>query len=120
MKSSRYFVVALLSLCSASVGFSQEARGTILGRVTDSQDAVVANASIQVVNVGTGLTAAVQSNDQGNFQAPYLPLGKYRITAEAKGFKKVVRDNIEVRVNDRLEINLVLEVGALTETVTVT
>src|SRR5262245_17107328 len=119
MKRLRYLAAALLCLVSARYGDAQDARGTILGRVTDPQDAVVAGASVQVRNVDTGLTSTVQSNDQGNYSAPYLPAGKYRVTAEAKGFKKIVRENIEVRVNDRLEINLMLQVGDIAETVTV-
>ncbi|MBI3682574.1 MAG: TonB-dependent receptor [Acidobacteria bacterium] len=98
---------------------AQEARGTIRGRVTDPQDAIVPNAAVQVMNLATGLTTTLTSNEQGIYQALYLPLGKYRITAEASGFKRVVRDNIEVRVNDRLEVNLVLQVGEVTESVTV-
>jgi hypothetical protein len=101
------------------MAWGQEARGTIRGRITDAQDAMVPGATVQVTNLATGLTTNVKSNDQGIYQALYLPLGMYRITAEAAGFKRVVRENIEVRVNDRLEINLVLEVGAVTETVTV-
>ncbi len=119
---------AFLRLCSillavvllSPVAFAQEARGTIRGRVTDPQDAVVPNAAVRVSNLATGLTTALTTNDQGIYQALYLPLGKYRITAKASGFKQLVRDNIEVRVNDRLEINLVLQVGDVAETVTVT
>jgi hypothetical protein len=118
MKSFRYVAIALFAL-SARDSLAQDARGTILGRVTDAQDAVVSGASVQIRNINTGLTSTVQSNDQGNYSAPYLPAGKYRVTAEAKGFKKIVRENIDVRVNDRLEINLVLQIGDVAETVTV-
>src|SRR5262249_41705067 len=104
---------------TASSARSQEARGTILGRVTDAQNAVVPGASIQVTNLATGVAVNLKTNEQGNYEALYLLLGSYRVSAEAQGFKKVVRDGIEVRVNDRLEINLVLEVGAITEVVTV-
>src|SRR3712207_6701874 len=119
MSSFRLCAAAALALLSVPLR-AQEARGTILGRVTDPQDAVIANATVQVTNVATGLTATVQSNEQGNYQAPYLPLGIYRVTAEAKGFKKAVRENIEVRVNERLQINLALPVGDVVESVTIT
>jgi hypothetical protein len=109
----------LLCLLAALPARSQEARGAIIGRVTDAQNAVVPNATIQVTNVANGVTLNLKSNDQGNYEALFLLLGSYRITAEAKGFKKVIRDGVEVRVNDRLEINLVLEVGSITEVVTV-
>jgi hypothetical protein len=117
----RYVAISLTFLLLvglAAVG--QELRGTIRGRVTDPQDAVVPNATVRIANDATGFTVTATTNEQGVYQAPYLPLGKYRITAEARGFKRVVQDNIEVRVNDRLEVNLVLAVGEVSETVTVT
>jgi hypothetical protein len=112
--------VALLALASVAPVRSQDARGTIVGRVIDAQEAVIPNASIQVTNLATGLTASLKSNESGFYLATYLPLGRYRLTAEAKGFKKTVRENIEVRVNDRLEVDIVLQVGEVSETVSVT
>ena len=97
----KFVLCAAVLAAFAPLASAQEARGTILGRVTDPQDAVIANATIQVTNIATGLTANLHTNDQGNYQAPYLTLGMYKITAEAKGFKKIVRENIEVRVNDQ-------------------
>ncbi len=116
-RKSVFFVLSIA--CLTTSAWSQEARGTILGRVTDPQDAVVPNAAVKVSNLATGLTSSLTSNEQGNYLAPYLPLGQYRITAEARGFKRTVRDVVEVRLNDRLEVNLVLQVGEVTETVTV-
>ena len=120
MSLSKLFGLLFVCLLLAPVIGAQEARGTIRGRVTDPQDAVVPNATVQLANQATGFTTNLTTNEQGAYQAPYLPLGIYRITAEAKGFKKVLRDQIEVRVNDRLEVNLVLQVGEVSETVTVT
>jgi hypothetical protein len=117
-KASCLFLLIVI-LLTTGLCFSQDARGTIVGRVTDAQDAVIPNVSVKLTNVATGITATVSSNEHGNYQAPYLPLGMYRVTAEAKGFKKLVRENVEVRVNDRLEINLVLQVGEVTESVNV-
>lgn len=110
----------VLVVSAASLAWSQEARGTIRGRVTDPQDAVVAGADITVTNGATGLVTSLETNEHGIYQAVYLPLGTYEITAEAKGFKRVVRDNVEVRVNDRLDVNIVLEVGQASEIITVT
>ncbi len=117
----RSFVcVFAVTLLTAPAVWSQEARGTIRGRITDQQEAAVAGATVQVTNVATGVVLTLKSNEQGVYQAPYLPLGQYTITAEAPGFKRAVRENVELRVNDRIEINLTMEVGAVTETVTVT
>ena len=118
MLQKALYLMAVVCL-AVPMAWGQEARGTIRGRITDAQDAMVPGATVQVTNLATGLTTNLKSNEQGIYQALYLPLGMYRITAEAAGFKRVVRENIEVRVNDRLDINLVLEVGAVTETVTV-
>lgn len=114
-----WFVITLL-LAACTPGWSQEARGTIRGRVTDPQDAVIPGAAVQITSPVAGFTTTLKSNDQGIYQALYLPLGIYRIAAEAPGFKRAVQDNVEVRVNDRLEINIVLQVGQVNETVTVT
>ena len=114
-----WFVVTLL-LAACTPGWSQEARGTIRGRVTDPQDAVIPGAAVQITSPVAGFTTTLKSNDQGIYQALYLPLGIYRVAAEAPGFKRAVQENVEVRVNDRLEINIVLQVGQVNETVTVT
>jgi hypothetical protein len=75
---------------------------------------------VEVTNKAMGTTFSLLTNDVGFYQASYLIPGLYQITVEAPGFKKFLRDNIEVRVNDRLEINVTLEVGAPTESITVT
>ncbi len=112
----------ILLLCLTLTGIlcrAQEVRGTILGRVTDAQGSVVPNAVVRVINTGTGIAVTLQTNEAGNYQAPYLLLGTYRVEAEAAGFKRVHREGLEVRLGDRLEINLQLPVGEVTETVNV-
>jgi hypothetical protein len=99
---------------------SQEARGTILGRVTDLSGAVVPSAAVRVTNLDTGVTSPVESNQQGNYTAPLLIPGRYRVTGEKAGFKRFERSGIELSGSDRLEVNISLEVGDLAETVTVT
>ena len=117
---NRSFIVVLLMLLAVGVSMGQESRGTIVGRVTDAQNAVIPNASVQVVSTAMGTKLSLVTNDVGFYQASYLIPGMYQITVEAPGFKKSVRDGIEVRVTDRLEINITLEVGAPAESVTVT
>jgi len=99
---------------------AQEARGTITGKVTDTNKAVVAGASVKVTNLAMGTTLSLVTNEEGIFHAPYLIPGSYQITVEMMGFKKYIRDGILVRVNDILEINIEIEVGAVDQTVTVT
>jgi hypothetical protein len=112
----------LISVAAAWVfpAQAQEARGTILGRITDSSGAVIPAVQIKIANEETNVAIPVVSNEQGNYSAPFLIPGKYRISAVAEGFKAFVRSGIELRVDDRLEINIAMEIGAVAETVTVT
>jgi hypothetical protein len=99
---------------------AQEPRGTLLGRVTDTSGAVVPGASVTITNTATGIAMALTTNENGNYQAPYLLPGPYRIAAEKAGFKRLLREGIELRIDDRLEVNLSLEVGQQTESISVT
>lgn len=114
-------IVRLLSfaiLMSISL-FAQEFKGTILGRITDASGAVVPRAQITATNTETNVAVDVQSNSEGNYIAPFLLPGKYKVAVGATGFRQVVRDNIIVQVNDRIALNFSLEVGAVGEVVTV-
>jgi hypothetical protein len=118
-------VCALVSFIVMALFFSvplyaQEARGTITGNVSDANKAAIPGASVKITNVAMGTSVTVQTNDAGFFQAPYLLPGTYQITVEGTGFKKYIRDGVILRVNDTLEINIEMEVGAVDESVTVT
>ncbi len=99
---------------------AQEARGTIVGRVVDPTGAAVPGATVEVTNKAMGTKVTVTTNEVGLYQVPYLIPGMYRIQVEASGFKRYVQDDIELRVNDRVELEVKLELGTPTETVTVT
>ena len=111
--------VVILSLATRQ-SWSQESQGTILGRITDSSNLVVPGASVQITNVATTVAVQTVSNGAGNYSAPFLTPGTYRITVKKPGFKNVVRDGVVLNLNDRLEINVPLELGATSETITVT
>ncbi|MEK7408710.1 MAG: TonB-dependent receptor [Acidobacteriota bacterium] len=113
-------MVGLLMVACASPALAQESRGTIIGRVSDPSGAMAAGARIQAVNVATNAGAASVTNDQGNYEIPYLLPGTYRISVELAGFKKAVRDGIELRVNDRMTLDFALEIGDVAESVVVT
>jgi hypothetical protein len=98
---------------------AQDTRGTITGRVLDKSSAVLPGVTVAAVNVDTGVATSAVSNGEGNYLLPFLPPGKYRVTAELMGFKKYVRDGIEVRIADRLTLDLAMEVGPLEEVVSV-
>lgn len=108
-------LIALAALASA-----QEFRGTILGRVTDSSGAVVAGAAIKVTNINTNASAGAASNQEGNFQVPFLLPGNYTVAVEHPGFKRVERSGVRVSVGTPVTLDFLLEIGAATEAVTVT
>jgi len=107
-------------LLGAGSCFAQESRAAILGRVTDSSGAVIIGARVHALNVATNAGASSVTNEGGSYEIPYLLPGQYRVTVEMPGFKKGVRDGIELRVNDRLALDFRLEVGAVSESIVVT
>lgn len=103
------------SLCTG-----QEARVTIIGRVTDPTEAAVPGTNVRAINLATNAGGSSVTNESGNFEIPYLLPGIYRVTVECPGFKTAVRDQIELRVGDRLALDFALAVGEVGESVTVT
>lgn len=99
---------------------AQEFRGAISGRVTEASGGAVVGAQVTVTNIATNSSVNTATTDSGEYQVLYLIPGNYTLTIEAKGFKKSIRKNIEVRVGDKLQLDLALEVGAVTESVNVT
>jgi hypothetical protein len=98
---------------------AQAVSGTIIGTVTDSSGAVISGAKVSVVNEETGLTRTLTSDAHGEFQAPSMPTGSYTLTAEMQGFKLASASNIQLGVDQRLRVDLKLEIGAMTETVSI-
>src|SRR5579862_5411973 len=109
-------VLPLLAMAGAAA-FAQTA--TILGTVTDPTGSVVPAATVSVTNTSTGVKRAVQTNTTGNYIAPELPIGLYSMRAEAAGFKSYERTGVKLDSNDTLRVDVVLEVGQVTESVTV-
>lgn len=98
---------------------AQDARGTILGRLTDPSGAVMAGVEVRATNTGTGVAAAAKTNEAGNFLLPYLIPGEYSVQAEMAGFKKFIRDRVQVRVGDAVEVNIEMQLGSTSESVEV-
>lgn len=113
-----YFLSCLL--LSASAVFGQTALGTITGTVADPSGAVVGNASIEVKNTATGVVVKTVSTSTGNYTAPQLPVGSYDITVTVSGFKTFKRTGLDLAAAQIMRIDIPLEVGAQTESVTVT
>lgn len=113
-------IVFALPLLLALPGLAQETRGTIVGRVLDASGASVGGAKVSVSHLEMGTRLNLVTNSDGLFQAPLLLPGGYRVEVEATGFKKFQKSGIEVRINDRIQVDATLEVGAATDSVTVT
>src|SRR5271169_6711067 len=96
--------VALLAV-SALPAFGQIDRGAIAGRILDSSGAVVPKATVTVTNKATGIVATTPVNDEGEYQVLTLIPGTYSVKVSADGFESVLRDNIELHVQDRLSIS---------------
>ncbi len=116
----RLLATTLLGLLIPGLIRTQDTRGNISGTVTDAQDALIAGAAVVVTNTGTGTAVRLTTNASGYYEAPLLLPGNYSISAEFAGFKKTVRSGVTLAIGDQLQINLRLEVGGTTESVTVT
>jgi hypothetical protein len=105
-------VILLLSFANI---FGQEFRGTITGTVTDPQGAIIPGATVAVKNLETNVVNNVTANDEGSYTVPFLLPGKYSISVTSAGFKTSVRENVTVNVDDRLTIDIQLEIGQTAE-----
>jgi hypothetical protein len=110
---------AFVLLTAASLQAQTTGSATIVGTVTDSTGAVVPGAKINVVNAETNFHFEGVTNQDGYYYVPYLRPGTYNLAVEAAGFKKYVRDGIELRTNDQPRIDIQLELGNVAETVEV-
>src|SRR5215469_10816396 len=99
--------------------FAQSDRGTITGTIADPAGAVVANAPIEVKNIETGAIYQVGSSATGNYVVQ-VPTGTYELSVTVPGFKKFIRANLAVPVEQTMRIDVTLEVGSSAESVTVT
>lgn len=109
-----------LLLCLAVLCSAQEFRGTITGRVTDSQSGAVPGAKIVATLVATGARSATETGSDGLYTIPFLTPGVYKVEVEAAGFKHYIRDKVDVNAGDRLGVDIELSLGQITETVSVT
>ncbi len=104
----------------ATTVMAQEFRGSITGRVTEASGAAVAAAQVTVKNNSTNSSVTAVTDANGAYTVLFLSPGMYSVSVEAKGFKKVSRPDIEIRIGDRLTLDLAMEVGDIQETVNIT
>jgi hypothetical protein len=106
-------------LLSGSLARAQDTRGMIFGHVFDPSSAAVAGASVNVKNTGTNVSTDMKTNESGYYEAALLVAGNYQVTVQAASFKKSIREAFDLPVGARLQVDFKLELGAVSDTVTV-
>ena len=120
LNGMRIVAVVCLLLALSLSAFSQSTTGRILGSVTDQSGAGVSGAAVVITDTQRGTTRAVATDASGDYAAPDLQPGVYKVKAEAKGFKAVERVNIALEVAQDLRVDVTLPPGSVSETVVVT
>src|ERR1051325_1123156 len=116
----RSIVVPVSAIVLISVAAWAQMTASMNGTLRDATGAVVPGAMVTVKHVESGLVRTAESDENGAFSVPSIPVGQYEITAEKTGFKQVVRKGITLVVNQQATVNLTLEVGEVQQQVTVT
>ncbi|HEV2520813.1 MAG TPA: TonB-dependent receptor [Candidatus Acidoferrales bacterium] len=111
-------IFAVLLLCAPA--FPQGSAGRILGTITDQSGGVVAGATVTVLDVDRGTSRVLTTDDAGAYNAPNLTPGNYTVRVEAKGFKRIERQKVVVEVGHEYRVDLIVQPGEQTQTVTVT
>ena len=121
MKFMTFHMLAVAT-CAAFLPFAlhaQDATGTVAGVVTDPAGAVVQNAKVAVTNVGTKITKDTLTDNRGFYQVSHLPIGNYQVTVESTGFAKETSSPSALDINQTLRVDLKLQIGTVSNTVTV-
>jgi hypothetical protein len=122
MKKTAFCVALLAALAVgplARVAAAQITSATLVGTVTDSSGAALPGVTVTARNADTGFTRTVTTSEAGAYRLEFLPIGTYSVEAELAGFKTGVRSGVVLAVNDSVRIDVTLELGAISETVTV-
>lgn len=112
--------VCWLILLGVRGASAQVTTATVVGTVRDSSGAVVPNAQASIASTDTGLTRTVTTNAEGQYRFDLLPVGNYTLTVAAQGFKKFSQSGITLTLNQTATVNVALEVGSVSQEVTVT
>ncbi len=113
-------VACLVMFLWAATAFGQTITGNISGAVKDPSGSVIPGATVTLTNLDKNIVVRTLTTDaDGSYVATLLEIGRYTVSAEAPGFKKTVQTGIELHVNDKLTINMALEVGTVSQEVTV-
>src|SRR5262252_2498180 len=111
---------ALFAVCALTISFSaraQETTGSIRGTILDASGGTVSGATVSATQIETGLARSSSTDSTGTFLILALPVGHYRVEADAKGFRKFVQEGVKLDVNQTATLTLRLAIGATTELV---
>jgi len=117
--TARTRLLVALAATIPLVAWGQETRGAIFGRVMDPQAQSIANAQVTVTNTDTNVATGLRTNESGFYDATLLISGNYQVMVEATGFNKAIRKDLVLPIGTRLQVDMRLDVGGVTETVTV-
>jgi hypothetical protein len=124
LRNAAHFLVRVITL-SVVVGIlalptlAQTSRADIVGTISDSKGAAVQGATVTITKVDTAATRSVTTGDNGEYQAPELVIGTYKITVAKPGFQTATQENVVLQTNDRLRIDITLSAGDVNAVVTV-
>ena len=110
----------LAAIVFSTLAFAQSDRGTITGSVSDPGGALIPNAQVVIVNQGTGVRLELNTTQTGAFSAPYLSAGLYDVSVEVQGFRKSLQKGVRVQVAQTASVDIVLQLGTASESVSVT
>src|ERR1035437_7969163 len=109
-----------LIICLVTVLIAQDISGTIGGTILDPSGAMVPGAKVTITNTDRNqVLRTITTDPTGAYSAPLIPVGQYSVKVEVKGFKTETRTAIALNVSDDLKINIILQVGSMTDVVTV-
>ena len=112
--------VLLLMFLSLGIAAAQVATGTIIGTVQDGTGGVIANATVTITHLATGQVRTTQTNDQGEFNAQFMPLGTYSVKVVAAGFESKQITGITLQLDQTANLTFELQVGSVSQSVEVT
>jgi hypothetical protein len=111
------FALLLVFSCCKMVLQAQGTSGSILGTVKDQNDSVIPGAKVTVLNTLTGLRREMLTNQQGDYEFGFLPIGEYSVTTERGGFSNATVEGIKLEVNQKARVDLQMQIGTIGETV---
>jgi outer membrane receptor protein involved in Fe transport len=112
-------LVVVLSTIFCGSGNAQLSTATMFGTITDSTGAVIPHATVTLTQTDTNFTRTVSTKEDGSYREEFLPIGPYKVSVTAPGFRALQRSGVVLAVMQNAELDLVLETGTATETITV-